>query len=117
MNEQSWEFKNSKVAGVFGNHAKVENSQFGDRSSELTVDLSDLAAALLRQLSELRQDGADVEESIEFAEVVAEEAAKPEVNKRRIRTMISSIASSVKELGQAALPVMQTVEGIDKLLQ
>ena len=117
VTEQSWKFENSTVSGVFGNEAHVENSQIGDRYNEPAVDLSGLAAALLAQLAELRREGLDVDDSIGLAEVVSEETAKEQLNKGRIKTLISSIASSVKELGQASLPVMQTVEGIHKMLQ
>ncbi|HEY3464585.1 MAG TPA: hypothetical protein VGL47_05595 [Amycolatopsis sp.] len=107
----------AQVQGVVGSGNTVTNSSFGDGGA--TRDrLGELVEQLIAQLEELgpRVEGG-TEDQVELARAAQEELQRDEPKPGRVRGFLSSVLLGVKEVGQAAKPVIETVDAIQQLVQ
>jgi hypothetical protein len=108
MSDNSINFgKNARVQGVVGHANTVVSTNIGDSKN---AQLHSLVEQLIQQLRELSPQ-LDAGEA-ELSEVILEEASKDQPSPSRIKALLGSILSGVQRLGEAGMPVVQTVKGI-----
>lgn len=102
---------NASVQGVVGHKNKIKDSTFGEANRR---EVESLSKKLLQEIIDLGL-GQESPEA-QMAQEIAEEAQSSSPDRAGLRKKLRSILDGVKRFGEAALPVVETINKITSLI-